>query len=108
MMNQRPNAERKTKSTKHQNGGEAITMMVNAIQLRTFRERKSHRPLMRGEIAIAKSSKADPEKSDSPEAKYNAIGFTAEIVSGGKHSPNSYRVASNLAISCTNSGFAGN
>jgi len=42
---------------------------------------------MYGEIVIAKRSKPAPEKRDSPEAKYSATGFIAEMVSGGKYSP---------------------
>jgi len=86
-MNQRPNADRKTKSTLDENGGEAITTIVSATQPRTFRATRSHLLVMYGEIVIAKRSKPAPEKRDSPEAKYSATGFIAEMVSGGKYSP---------------------
>src|SRR5258708_24511578 len=88
-INQKLNADKKMTSTSHANARAAMTIIVNAIRLRTFRASESHLPLIKCEIAIAKASKAAPEKSDSPEAKYSAMGFIAEIGSAG-HPPDSY------------------
>jgi len=57
---QNKNADRKTTSTAHENGGQAITTIVSANQTETFRNRKSHRRSSRGEIAIATKIIAAP------------------------------------------------